>query len=131
MRESDLAVLRTILQTRGGFGHEQHIELAWNYLAQYPVEAAHEAVASAIRHMAGLHGAPDKYHDTITRTWIHLVAVHRSGSDAESFEEFIAHNRGLLDRHVLERHYSRELIASPEARARWTAPDLHELPVLH
>ena len=52
-------------------------------------------MAAAIRHIAALHGAPDKYHDTLTIAWVHLVAVHLSRSDARSFGEFIAENPGF------------------------------------
>jgi hypothetical protein len=130
MREGDLDILRRILGARGAFSHREHLELAWNYLALYEVDEAQRAVGSAIRHVARLHGMPDRYHQTITRSWVQLVALHRLGSDARSFDEFIAENPGLLDRRVLDRHYSRELIASPRARARWTEPDLAALPRL-
>jgi hypothetical protein len=46
----------------------------------------------------------------------------------ESFDEFVAGNPGLLDRHLLESHYSRALLGSPEVRTRWAEPDLRELP---
>jgi hypothetical protein len=130
MPDSDLEVLRQIVQARGGFGHEEHLELAWSYLARYDLERAQQATASAIQHLAGLHGASSKYHDTITRTWVHLVAVHRARSDATSFEDFLAENQGLLDRRLLAGHFSRELIGSPEARAGWTEPDLRDLPTV-
>jgi hypothetical protein len=128
MRVLDLDILRRILEAHDGFGHREHLELAWEYLGRYDAEAAYEAVAAAIRHLAEMHGAPDKYHETITRSWVHLVAVHRAGSDHTSFDDFIAHHRPLLDRQLLARHYSRELIASPEARTKWVEPDLAELP---
>lgn len=77
-----------------------------------------------------MHGAPEKYHATITRCWVHLMTLHRARSDAESFDQFIAKNSGLLDRGLLKRHYSPELIGSEQARAVWTQPDLRELPSL-
>jgi hypothetical protein len=128
--ERDLDILHRIISARGGFGHREHLELAWTYLARYEVEAAHQAMAAAVRHAASLHGAPNRYHETITRSWVHLVALHRSGSAAGSFDEFISENSGLLDQHLLDHHYSRPLIASHEARASWTEPDLRGLPIL-
>jgi len=130
MRERDLKALQEILETRGQFGHREHLELAWTYLTWYEAEAAKRVMAAAIRHVAALHGAPDRYHDTLTVAWVHLVAVHRGRSDALSFGEFIAENPGLLDRHLLDRHYSSELMASRVARAGWTEPNLLPLPVL-
>jgi hypothetical protein len=128
MRKQDQEVLETILQTRGRFGHREHVELAWSYLQSYEAEEAHRAVASAIRHVAGRHGTPDKYHETITRFWVHLVTLHRDASDAESFEQFIAEHPELLDGRLLSRHYSAQLISSQAARTAWTEPDLRELP---
>jgi hypothetical protein len=130
MHERDLPVLCRILEMRGGFGHREHLELTWNYLGMYEIGGAHQTAACAIRHVANLHGVPDRYHATITRSWVHLVAIHRQASEARSFDEFIAHNPRLLDRHLLERHYSRELIASSEARTRWVEPDIRQLPAL-
>lgn len=128
MRQQDLEILQSIVGTRGGFGHREHLELVWNYLQIHDVDETPRVIGAAIRHLAGAHGAPDKYHETITRSWVHLVVLHRAASDAASFDEFIAGNSGLLDRHLLEGHYSRELLGSPEARTRWTEPDLRELP---
>ena len=128
MRDRDLRALTRIIETRGGFGHREHLELAWTYLGRYDIETARRVMASAIRHVAELHGAPNRYHDTITISWVHLVAVHRRGTEASSFDEFIAENPDLLDRHLLERHYSLELLASEDARSRWTEPNLRAFP---
>jgi hypothetical protein len=128
MQDRDVKILRAILG-RGDFGHYEHLELAWTYLGLYDVEMAHQVMSDAIRHVAELHGMPGRYHETMTRAWVHLVAVHRQDSDAHSFDAFIAENPGLLDKHLLDRHFSRNLIASDQARARWADPDLRQLPV--
>jgi hypothetical protein len=130
MRKRDLEVLHEILEARGGFGHREHLELAWRYLRLYPLDEAAEAMVAAIRHVAQLHGAADKYHETITRAWLHFVAVHTQRWGAESFEEFIERNPDLLERKLIEHFYSRELIFSEPARAAWAAPDLRRLPAL-
>lgn len=128
MRDKDLEILGSILGRRGGFGHREHLELTWRYLQLYDADEAHRAVTAAIRHVASLHGARDKYHETITRSWVRLVAFHRVDRDAESFDGFIAENGGLLDRDLLAAHYSPELISSPRARTQWAEPDLRDLP---
>lgn len=130
MSDRDLKTLTRVIETRGGFGHREHLELAWTYLGRYEIDTARRVMASAIRHVAGLHGAPDRYHDTITLSWMHLVAVHKRRSEASTFEQFIDDNSDLLNRHLLDRHYSPELLASDEARSRWTQPNLRELPAL-
>jgi hypothetical protein len=130
MRKHDRQILEEIVETRGGFGHREHLELAWRYLRLYPIDAAAEVMVEAIRHVARLHGASDKYHETITRSWIHFVAVHMERWGAESFDEFIERNPDLLDGKLIEHFYSPGLIRSEPARATWVPPDVRRLPAL-
>ncbi|MGZ4249746.1 MAG: hypothetical protein ACXVUE_15745 [Solirubrobacteraceae bacterium] len=130
MRKADVELLDQIIGTRGGFGHREHLELAWTYLRLYPVEEAEGVIIAAIRHVARRHGAEQKYHETITRAWLRCVAVHRQRWGAESFADFIERNPELLDGRLLEHFYSRELIFGEPARAVWVDPDLRPLPAL-
>lgn len=124
------AELHRILKERGAFGHREHLELAFACLECHTVAEAETEMADAIRYVARLHGAADRYHDTITRSWVRLVALHRAADAEESaFEAFLSGNAGLLDKTLLTRHYSAELLASDRARASWVAPDLRPLPV--
>jgi hypothetical protein len=125
---NEIQAVEELIRSRGGFGHREHLELAYTYLGRGTLTEAQKRMASAIRHVSQMHGMPDRYHDTITGSWVQLVAVHRRHSGAGSFDEFIAENPGLLDRHLLERHYSRELLGSAGARQSWTEPDLIRLP---
>jgi len=122
--------LHDVLSHSEGFGHREHLALAWRYLGALPVAEAHEAMAQAIRHLATLHGSPDRYHATLTQAWVRVVAVHRSRSSASSFAQFIAANDRLLDRHLLEHHYSAGLMSSDAARRAFVGPDLRALPAL-
>jgi hypothetical protein len=130
MRRSDIEILDGIIRTRGGFGHREHLELAWTYLRLHPFEHAQLAMIDAIRHVARRHGAEDKYHETITRAWLHFVAVHVQRWGAGSFEAFIERNPDLLDRKLLDHFYSRELIFDESARGAWVEPDLRPMPAL-
>jgi len=130
MRESDVNILDEILHTRGRFGHREHLELAWRYLRLYPTDEAANVVAAAIRRVARLHGAADKYHDTITRSWLHFVAVHMQRWGADSFDEFLKRNPELLDGTLIEHFYSRSLLFNDASRASWSTPDRHRLPAL-
>lgn len=89
MRQRDLRVLHEILEAAGDFGHREHLQLAWTYLHTYAIDQATAAMVAAIRQVARLHGAEDKYHETITRAWLHFVAVHIQRWDGASFEEFV------------------------------------------
>ncbi len=128
MRRSDAEILQEIVRARGGFGHREHLELAWTYLRLHPIEEAESAMTAAIRHIARGHGAEGKYHETITRAWLRCVAVHTQRWGAGSFEKFIERNSDLLDRKLLEHFYSPELIFGERARVVWVDPDLHPLP---
>lgn len=118
------------MEARGGFGHREHVELAWAYLQRYETDRAAEAMVAAIRHLAHEHGAHGKFHETITRAWLHCVAVHDQRWGAPDFDTFLARNPDLLDRALLGHFYSRDLIGSDQARASWSEPDLRALPVL-
>lgn len=123
-------ILHEVLARGQGFGHRQHLELAWRYLEQHEPQEARVLLADAIRKVAAAHGAPDKFHATITHAWVQCVAVHRQRWGAESFDEFIERNGALLDATLLERHFSRRLLASAGARSAIAEPDIRPLPVL-
>lgn len=133
MRSDDVdafAVLQDIVRRRGQFGHAQHLELAWTCLASRRFEQAVAQVISAIRRFSVLHGASERYHDTITRAWLRVVAIHVAESRAASFDEFIAANPVLMDQGLLGRHYSAELLRSQAARSAWVDPDIRAFPSL-
>jgi hypothetical protein len=122
--------LDAVLQSRGRFGHREHLELAWRYLHAADVERAQELMSDAIRHVAASHGMPERYHHTITLSWLRLVAVHVSRWDEPTFDAFMERNPGLLDRHLLSHHFTGEVLGSADARAAWIDPDLRALPAL-
>ncbi len=126
--EGDLSELQRIVGRAANFGHREHLELAWTYLGRHDFARASAAMGAAIRHIAELHGAGAKYHETLTAAWFQLVAVHRARSHAATFEEFIGESPELMDRQLLERHYSQQLIAGERARSEPVAPDLLKLP---
>ena len=130
MDGEDRQELHDILGRGAGFGHRQHVELAWRYLARHDPDAAADSVAAAIRQVADAHGQPAKFHQTITRSWVQCVAVHRERWPADGFEEFLDRNPQLLDSGLLGHFYSPELLASGPARSEWVTPDLRPLPAL-
>jgi hypothetical protein len=130
VRKRDLDALQNVLETRGGFGHREHLELAWSYLRRYSIDEAAEAMVAAIRHVARLHGAEDKFHETITRAWLQFVAAHMQRWGADNFDEFLERNPDLLNSKLIQHFYSSELLFSDAARASWTPPDLRRLPAL-
>jgi hypothetical protein len=131
MTEPGVEIVERIVAARGDFGHREHLELAWTCLASHgDVDSAHRAVAAAVRHVARRHGMPDRYHETLTRAWVHVVALHRALAPGDSFGAFIAAHPRLLERDLLNHHYSQPLLRSQAARRRWAEPDLRAFPVL-
>jgi hypothetical protein len=124
------SILREILDRGEGFGHRQHLELTWRSLENQEPETALATVSDEIRHVATAHGAPHKYHATITSGWLRCVAAHRERWPAESFGAFIERNPSLLDPRLLEHYFSPDLLGSDAARSSVVEPDRHALPAL-
>jgi len=120
--------LEELLGPDGEFGHREHIRLAWSELRERDRAAAVGEVSETIRHLAAAHGAPDKYHRTITEAWVALVEYHLEEAPELDFDAFCTRFPGLLDTGLVGRHFSRELLAREEARAAFVEPDLHPLP---
>ena len=67
------------------------------------------------------------FHVTLTRAWLVLMEAALRRTAASTFDEFAAAHPDLLDKDRIYRHYRRETIAGPQARAGWVAPDLQPL----
>lgn len=122
------AVPPDLLGPEGEFGHREHLRLAWRELREQEREVALTRIETAIRHVAEAHGAPQKYHRTITEAWAAFVGYHLAEEPALAFDAFLERFPGLLDGALLTRHFSPELLATPAARSTWVEPDLRPLP---
>jgi hypothetical protein len=108
------------------FTHRDHLRVAFAYARRGGVEHAVERARQGLRHFTAAHGQPERYHETLTIAWARVVAHH--ATRATDFDALLAAHPRLLDRHLLLAHYSRELLFSPSARARFVEPDLLALP---
>lgn len=102
------------------FHHRDHLRVTFLYLRQFGEEGTRERLGPAILRYAAARNGAQKYHETITQAWIRLVAA----AQADDFEAMLAANPQLLDKNLLDRYYSPELLQSAEARQCWTEPDL-------
>jgi hypothetical protein len=108
------------------FGHREHIQFAFEAIRHHGMPAAVEHVCAEIRRKAEYARAPQKYHETISRAWLEIVAHHID--EEADFGTFIAHNPELLDKRLLSRHYRSPTLAGETARTSWIEPDLLPFP---
>jgi N-formylglutamate deformylase len=104
------------------FGHREHLQVAYCYLRELPLE---EALARYVRHLkrlAAALGAPDKYHATMT--WAYLVLLHEAmqESPGASFDALVREHPALLDKDRLLAHYDRRELDSARARRHFLLP---------
>jgi len=122
-------LLDQLMPPCGGFGHRQHVHLAFLTAREHGTSAAITTISSWIRHIAAYERAPQKYNATITRAWTEIVGNHVQADPAVAdFGEFADRYPALLDKRLLRRHYSPALLASTTARHGWVEPDLTPFP---
>jgi hypothetical protein len=111
----------------GSFTHVDHIRVAYVYATRGGEPAAVQG-ALRIRRLAENAGAPDKFHTTMTVAWARVIAHLVARSEAPDFESFLAGHPMLLNRRLLDAHYSDGVMFRAEARARFVEPDRLALP---
>jgi hypothetical protein len=111
------------------FGHPEHVQLAFRAVRQYGMPAAIAQVGAHLQQLAEYHDAPQKYHHTVSRAWVELVAHHvAEDPDCADFAAFAISCPALLDKRLLSRHYRSATLASARARHEWVEPDLAPFP---
>jgi hypothetical protein len=111
------------------FHHPEHVRLAWIYARTLGAAGAARQLTETIRAFAVRNGATGKYHQTVTLAWAKLVAAAVAETPRlTSFGEFAAAHPLLLDKYLVERFYSGELLDTDAARTGWVEPDLKPLP---
>ena len=126
--EAFLCALEAGNLPNAAFRHADHLRATYLYLQRFGYPGGLEAVESTIRRFAAAHGAPEKFHVTLTIAWGRFVAAHCEGACAAPFEVFLDQNRELLDRALPLRFYSPERLFDEAARHCWREPDLLPLP---
>lgn len=127
---ADLAeILAEVVPPGGAFRHRQHIHLAFLTVRRHGGARAAELISRWIRHITAYERAPQKYNATVTRAWTEIVAHHVSADPSVTdFETFAERNPALLDKRLLNRHYTSTALASAAARAGWIMPDVAAFP---
>jgi len=108
-------------------GHREHVRLAWLVIRNEGAEAGGDRIARMLRHLAEAHGEADRYHETMTRFWIRLVAhAIEVEPGIDDFGAFVERFPLLLDGGSIGRHWSAETLSS--GRIAWVEPDVLALP---
>jgi hypothetical protein len=121
-------LMAEVMATADRFGHRQHIHLTWLAVRRYGTEAAVGLVSDGIRRTARYAGAPQKYHATVSRAWVELVAFHAVADDVP-FHAFADRYPDLLDKRLLTHFYRSSTLATAAAKTGWVEPDLRPLPL--
>ena len=117
--------------TLNEFAHRDHVRMAWLYLRKYGTEAGLVKIREGIQAFARSVGADHKYHETITVFWARVVLLGIADRpEIEDFAAFIQVHSHVLDKGLLQRHYSNAVLASETARRAWVEPDLIPLPAM-
>jgi hypothetical protein len=112
------------------FRHASHLHVAWVYLAESSsVQQAANKMRDTLRRFAAAAGKPQKYHETITLFWVHLLSRVRAASGREHLEEIVHANPQLLEKNFPLAYYSAERLFSNKARTSWVEPDLKPLSI--
>jgi hypothetical protein len=122
-------ILAEIVGPGRGFGHREHINLAFLAVHRYGMPEAVEKVCGWLRRITTYQRAPQKYHHTISRAWVEAVAHHvASDPTCTRFDSFAERHPLLLDKRLIFRHYRSTTIAAEPARQQWVEPDLRPFP---
>jgi len=118
--------------TQQQWAHEAHVRTAFLFLQRFDLDEAHLRLRAGIIRLNERHGLLESgargYFETLTRAWLVLVLDAARRCRAEGSSELLARCPELFDRSLTLRHYSKERLGSPRARAIFIEPDLLPLP---
>ncbi|MEC3918101.1 hypothetical protein [Nocardia sp. CDC160] len=117
-----------VMSDAGRFGHREHLHVTWLALRRFGLPATVAMVSDGLRNTARYAGVPQKYHATVSRVWVVLIAHHLAHTPTDDFDVFLDRNPGLFDKHLLMRFYQPSTLASDAARTGWVEPDREPLP---
>jgi hypothetical protein len=112
------------------FKHRPHLTVSLSYLLELPDEEALARMRLSIHRFIAHHALPHGvYHETLTVFWMRRVRsfVARAGAERPLFELANELAKECGDSRLVYEYFSKEVIDSEGARARWVDPDLKPL----
>jgi hypothetical protein len=119
---------------RAAWTHTAHLSVGVWAVDRHGARAALDLLRAGITRLNEHHGTANTptggYHETITAAYVTLIAAFLRAFGAAStlearVEALLA--SPLAEPSALLRHWSKELLFSPRARAEWVPPDLEPL----
>jgi hypothetical protein len=115
--------------------HQAHLAVALWYASRLPFEEALAVVREGIRRVNAAHRVATTptggYHETITRFYMMVIFGYVAEEAGETGSDWAARVNRLLARYGARdlplRHYTKDLLMSPEARFGWVEPDLRPI----
>ncbi|HEX8290336.1 MAG TPA: hypothetical protein VF570_01195 [Pyrinomonadaceae bacterium] len=113
--------------------HAAHLTVALWHLLQFDWPEAVARVRRGIKRYNAAHGVratpTGGYHETLTLFWLRAVRhfLEAERNEARALVHLANELAETHDKGLPLRHYTRELLFSPEARAAWVEPDLKPL----
>ncbi len=105
------------------FDHEAHIRVARLFLLRFGQTDGSERFLRALRRLTHQIGVPDKYHETISRFYLTVIAERLRHAQDQNWAAFRSRNADLFDGSLLKAAYSEKRLWSAEARAHFLLPD--------
>lgn len=107
--------------------HTAHLIVGAYYLKSYSWEEAKEKLRASIKaynEAVGITNSPTSgYHETVTIFWLQYVRYLLNAFSGDFLQTCNLFSKGFINKDVLLRFYSLELIQSAEARQTWIEPD--------
>lgn len=120
---------------RAEWTHAAHLRVGAWHVHRFGPDQALARLRAGIRRLNDANGVANTptegYHETVTAAYVQLIG--RFLADCPPAMPFEARVEALLaspvaGKQAVQRHYSRELLMSPRARAEWVPPDWLPLP---
>ena len=116
--------------SRDDWKHAEHLVVALYYLTRHDLDSAYAKMRDGILNLLVKGFDVDltkemPYHETITLFWMRTVAEFNASKNGASLLEKANEVAYKWDKDYPLNFYSRELLFSDEARAKFIDPDLH------
>jgi hypothetical protein len=109
------------------FDHVAHVRVAWLYLKSHQFFEALARLRAGLIALTTAHGAPQRYNETITLTFLSLIHERMHAKEEDSFACFAKDNPDLMTMRVVKRLYSAERLNHLMARRGFVLPDVSDI----